>query len=144
MKRVLVFDCAQNTKMMQMCRRQFSIPLFLHHLPLVIELAHFDTWRDEFPTAPSGASVWEARWKEQCRRKAIYNPTTMLPSLPYWTPSAEVLLRDKEVQQIWGGKQDKFLSLAGAAETFSHHSRKPSVSHTTGETNAVSSPKISK
>lgn len=43
MKRVLVFDCAQNTKMMQMCRRQFSILLFLHHLPLVIELAHFDT-----------------------------------------------------------------------------------------------------
>lgn len=93
-----------------MCTRQFSISLFLYHLPSVIELAYFDTWRrGEFPAALSGASIWEARCKEQCWRKAIYNPTIMLPSLPYSTPSTEVLLRDKEVQQIWGENRRQLL-----------------------------------
>lgn len=147
MKRVLAFDCAQNMKkMMQMCTRQFSIPPFLHHLSSVIELAHFDTWRRcEFPAAPSGVSVWEARCKEQCWRKAIYNPTTMLPSLPYSTPSAEVLLRDKEVQLIWGGKQKpNFWVQQELLKHFLITSRKPRVSRTTGETNAVPFLTISK
>lgn len=89
-------------KMMQTCTRQFSIPPFLYHLSSVIELAHFDTWRrGEFPAAPSGASLWEARCKEQCWRKAIYNPTTMLSfhSL-IQTPSARYYWETKKCNRF--------------------------------------------
>lgn len=66
-------------------------------------------------------------------------------SLHSSTPSAEVLLRDKEVQQIWGGKQKtNFWVQQELLRHFLTSSRKPSVSQTTGETNAVSFPTISK
>lgn len=79
----------------------------IQHSPISLPFAisdwtgYFDTWRrGEFPAAPSGASVWEARCKEQCWRKAIYNPTTILPSLTHSTPLAEVLLRDKNATDL--------------------------------------------
>lgn len=92
----------------------------IYHLPSVIEPVHFDTWRrGEFPAAPSGVSVWEARCKEQCWRKALYNPTTMLPSLlnPFSWGTTE---RQRSATDLRGKTEDKFLSPAGAAETFPH------------------------
>lgn len=124
----------------------------IQHCPIFLPFTISD-WTGTFWHLKKGwissCTIWSICMRSQMQRAVLKKSTLKshchAPFTPLFNPfSWGTTERQRSATDLRRKTEDKFLSPAGAAETFSHHQQKPSISHTTGETNAVSFPTISK